>query len=99
MGCFKMRINKTDNVFQIYNKNQGVKKVNVEKTAKDGDQIKISDEAIDFQHALKKLKDVEEIRTEKVEAIKAQIQAGTYEISGEKIAEKMLENINFDKKI
>ena len=94
-----MRINKTDNVFQIYNKNQGVKKVNVEKTAKDGDQIKISDEAIDFQHALKKLKDVEEIRTEKVEAIKAQIQAGTYEISGEKIAEKMLENINFDKKI
>ena len=94
-----MRINKTDNVFQVYNKNQGVKKLNLEKMPKDGDQIKISDEAIDFQYALKKLKGVEEIRTEKVEAIKAQIQAGTYEISGEKIAEKMLENINFDKKI
>lgn len=94
-----MRINKTDNVFQIYNKNQGVNKVKTDKLPKDGDLIKISDDAINYQHALQKLKDVEEIRTEKVEAIKAQIQAGTYEISGEKIAEKMLENIYFDKKI
>lgn len=93
-----MRINKTDNVFQIYNKNQGVKKVNTDRMSKDTDQLKISDEAIDFQHALQKLKNVEEIRIEKVETIKAQIQAGTYEISGSKIAEKMLENIYFDKK-
>ena len=93
-----MRINKTDNVFQIYNKNQGVKKVNTDKMPKDTDQLKISDEAIDFQYALQKLKNVDDIRMEKVENIKAQIQAGTYEISGSKIAEKMIENIYFDKK-
>lgn len=93
-----MRINKTDNLFQIYNKNQGVKKVRTDKGPGDADQLKISDVAIDFQYALQKLKSVEDIRMEKVDAIKAQIQAGTYEISGKKIAEKMVESIFFDKK-
>lgn len=93
-----MRINKTDNAFQIYNKNQGVKNVKADKLPKDTDQIKISDGAIDFQYALQKLKNVGDIRTEKVDAIKAQIQAGTYEIDGNKIAEKMIESIYFDKK-
>ena len=93
-----MRINKADNVFQVYNKNQGVKKVKTDKEPKDSDQLKISDGAIEFQHALQKLKGVEDMRMEKVDALKAQIQAGTYEISGSKIAEKMMESIYFDKK-
>lgn len=94
-----MRINKTDNVFQIYNKNQGLNKVKVDKVSKDTDHLKISDEAMDFQYALQKLKDVDDIRIEKLETIKAQIQAGTYEIDSNKIAEKMLESIHFDKKL
>lgn len=94
-----MRINNIDNVFQVYNKNTGVKKVKTEKMTKETDQIKISERAIEFQFALQKIKDVEEIRMEKVEDIKNKIKAGTYEIDGEKIAEKMLEEINFDKKI
>ena len=93
-----MRINKTDNVFQIYNKNQGVSKVKTDKMPKDTDQLKISDGAIEFQHALQKLKNARDVRMEKVDAIKAQIQAGTYEIDGNKIAEKMVESIYFDKK-
>ena len=95
---FFMRINKTDNIFQIYNKNQGVKKVKTDKVSKDADQLKISEEAIDFQFALQKLQDVEDLRMEKVERIKAEIQSGRYEISGRKIAEKMVESIFFDKK-
>lgn len=94
-----MRINKIDNVFQVYNKNAGVKKAKTDKMTKETDQIKISERAIEFQFALQKIKDVEEIRMEKVEDIKNKIKAGTYEIDGEKIAEKMLEEINFDKKI
>lgn len=93
-----MRINKTDNVFQIYNKNQGVNKVKTDKMPKDTDQLKISDGAIEFQYGLQKLKNVRDVRMEKVDAIKAQIQAGTYEIDGNKIAEKMVESIYFDKK-
>lgn len=87
-----------DNVFQIYNKNQGVKKSKTDKQSKEIDNLKISDEAIDFQYALKKLKDVESIRIEKVEIIKSQIKSGTYEIDSNKIAEKIMESIYFDKK-
>ena len=94
-----MRINKTDNVFHVYNKNQGVKKVNPNKVDKDSDEIKISSKAIDFQYALQKLKDVEDIRMDKVENIKEQIKSGIYEINGEKIAEKILETVYFDKKL
>jgi negative regulator of flagellin synthesis FlgM len=94
-----MRINKLDNVFQVYNKNAGVKNVKSDKASQEKDQIKISERAVEFQFALQKIKDVEEIRMDKVESIKNQIKTGTYEIDGQKVAEKILESINFDKKI
>lgn len=94
-----MRINKMDNVFQVYNKNVGVKKAKTDKMAKETDQIKISDKAIEFQFALQKVKNVEEMRMGKVEEVKSQIKAGTYEINENKIAEKILQDISFDKKI
>ena len=93
-----MRINKMGNVFKVYNENQGVKKVK-DKNTNDKDQVKLSEQAVEFQYALKKVKEVEEIRTEKVENIKKQIQTGTYKIDGKKIAEKIIEDITFDKKI
>lgn len=94
-----MRINKVENIFQVYNKNSGVKKTKSDNGSKDTDQIKISEKAIEFQYALQKIKDVEEIRLDKVEKIKNQVQSGTYYVEGEKIAEMMLQSINFDKKI
>ena len=94
-----MRINKADNVFQVYNKNSGVKKVKVDKTNKDIDQIKISEKAMDFQYALQKLKETDDIRMEKVDNIKKQIDAGTYHVDSEKIAERMIDSANFDIKI
>jgi len=94
-----MRINNVENVFQVYNRNTGTKKVKSEKSLKDSDEIKISEKAIEFQFALQKVKDVEEIRSSKVDTIKNQIQAGTYHVDGKKIAEKMLDSINFNKKI
>jgi negative regulator of flagellin synthesis FlgM len=97
-GCFFMRINKINNVFKVYNENAGVKKVKDNNT-KDKDQVKLSEQAIEFQHALKKVKELEEIRIDKVEDIKKQVQTGTYKIDGIKIAEKMIEDITFDKKI
>lgn len=87
-----------NNVLQVYNKNNGVNKAKDNNKTKE-DQINISDKAKEVQFGLSKLKDVEEIRTEKVETIKEQIKTGTYNIDGEKIAEKMLENVNFNKRI
>lgn len=94
-----MRINKIDNIFQVYNKNSGVKKINSKEMSKDMDEIKISSKAIEFQYALQKVKDVEEMRMDKVEDIKNRIKSGAYNIEGNKIAEKILESINFNKKI
>lgn len=97
-GVFFMRINKMNNVLQVYNKNNGVNKAKDNNKTKE-DQINISDKAKEVQFGLSKLKDVEEIRTEKIETIKEQIKTGTYNIDGEKIAERMLENVNFNKRI
>ncbi|WP_313757463.1 flagellar biosynthesis anti-sigma factor FlgM [Tissierella sp.] len=94
-----MRINKLDNIFQVYNKNSGIKKVKSDNRGKDTDELKISEKAIEFQYALQKLKDVEDIRMDKVEDIKNQVQSGAYHVDGKKIAEKILETVNFDKKI
>lgn len=94
-----MRINKVDNVFQVYNKNTGVKKVKSNNGSGDADKLKISEKALDFQYALQKLKDVEDIRMEKTVNIKNQIKTGLYEIDNEKIAEKIMDSNNFDKRI
>lgn len=87
-----------NNVFQTYNKNQGTKKVKMDKAVDNGDQVKISDKAIDFQYALQRLKNVEDVRMDKVEKLKKEIDSGTYKIDGNKIAEKIMESISFDKK-
>lgn len=94
-----MRINKVNNILQVYNKNSGNKIVKPGKTSKTSDDIKISESAMDLQFALQKIKNVEEVRMDKVESIRKQIHSGTYEIDGKKIADKILESINFDKKI
>ena len=88
-----------DNVFQVYNKNTSTKKVKTDNVSKDTDQLKISENAIEFQYALQKLKGVGDMRMDKVESIKAQIQAGTYHVDGKMIAEKMMESVSFDKKM
>ena len=92
-----MRINNINNVQQMYNKNKGVNKVK-ESTKMKEDQIDISSLAKDVQFGLSKIKDVNVVRTEKVEAIKAQVSAGTYEINGQKIADKLIEDLSFNKR-
>lgn len=94
-----MRINKLDNIFQLYNKNSGVNKVKSESGTKASDEIKISEKALEFQFAMEKVKNVEIMRKDKVDKIKQQVQSGTYEVDGNKIADKIFESINFDKKI
>ncbi|NLY85992.1 MAG: flagellar biosynthesis anti-sigma factor FlgM, partial [Tissierellia bacterium] len=63
------------------------------------DEIKLSEKAIEFQYALKKVREVEDIRKDKVKRIKSQVQSGTYYVDGKKIVEKILEDLSFNKKI
>lgn len=95
-----MRINKADNILQVYQANNKVKRNNALNNNKQNDHIKISEKAIDVQYGLQKLREVDnknDIRLDKVEDLKKQIQTGTYKVSGEAIAEKILAKTNFNK--
>lgn len=93
-----MKINRTDRLLQIYT-NMETSKAKINKKASEKDKIEFSERAMDYQFALKKLKEVPDIRMEKVEKLKKEIQTGNYNISGREIVDKIYESINFDKKI
>ncbi len=54
------------------------------------EKVSLSSTARDFQNAQKILGELPGVREEKVHELKDRIQAGTYDVNGEKIAEKML---------
>lgn len=88
-----------EKMMQAYRK-QEIKKDSYKlNKANKNDQLSLSSTAKDYQIAMNALKDTPDIRKEKVEAIKEQIRTGTYVIDSGKIAEKILGNINFDKRV
>ncbi len=84
---------------QVYNKsnNSSGQKVNGVELPKD--QLQLSTKAKEFQVALKAFKELPEIREEKVNEIKDRLQQGSYNVSGQEIAEKIFDSILIDKKI
>ena len=62
-------------------------------TSKKGDQIDISSRAKEIERAIDIVKQVPDIRTSKVEAIKRVVDDGTYDVKGEKTAENLLKEI------
>lgn len=68
-----------------------VKKAEVKEEKED--RLEISKEAQDYQFAMGKLKDIPQIRKDRVEKLKIQVQNGTYQVDSGKIAEKILDNV------
>lgn len=93
-----MKINKTNNILGIFF-NRKTNKVGKNTQAKKKDKLEVSDKAKDFQVAMDKLKQLPDIRNEKVERLKKEVQSGTYNVEGRRIAEKIMESIDFDKRI
>jgi len=63
-----------------------------EKNITKTDTVNISDAAKEIQEVRKELDNIPDVRAEKVEQLKNQIENGTYEIKSEEIAEKMLKD-------
>ena len=63
-----------------------------EKNVAKTDTVNISDAAKEIQEVRRELDNVPDVRAEKVEQLKNQIENGTYEIKSEEIAEKMLKD-------
>lgn len=90
-------VNSIPNAMKAYGKT-AKKTEAIEKTGRSADKVEISSQAKDIQVAMKALAEVPEVRSEKVEAIKAQIQSGTYKPSAEDLVDKMFANLS-NKKI
>jgi negative regulator of flagellin synthesis FlgM len=61
------------------------------------DVLSISDEAKDFQSVLKALREVPDVRRDKVDGILGRIESGQYSVSGHDVADRIVKNV-FDKK-
>ncbi|WP_432407085.1 flagellar biosynthesis anti-sigma factor FlgM [Wukongibacter sp. M2B1] len=63
------------------------------------DKIEFSSMAKDFQVAMNAFKKLPEVREVKISEVKGAIASGTYNPSAEETVDKIVEGINFDKKI
>jgi negative regulator of flagellin synthesis FlgM len=69
----------------------GVKDPSPAGAASKGDRVNLSAKAQELQSAREAIRNMDDIDHEKVAGIKAQIEAGTYKVDGQKVARKMLE--------
>lgn len=83
----------------IYTNDKKVSKVeNVNKLSLGRDDIKISSKAKDYSVAMNALKNIPDIRQDRVEEISKKLANDEYKVSGEDIADKIL-NDSFDASI
>lgn len=88
-----MRIGAYTQIQQVYNTTQTAKTT---KTQKKGfsDAVSISNTGKDIQAAKAAVAAAPDIRKGLVDSIKAQMDAGTYDVSADSFADKLLEKIN-----
>ncbi|CAH2211877.1 flagellar biosynthesis anti-sigma factor FlgM [Tepidibacter aestuarii] len=91
-----MKINGVSNIQKIMNAYKTNKTQNVNKVSLKEDKIEISQQGKDYQFAIDALKDVEDIREDKVNDIKIRIENGTYTVDKHKLAKSMIkEDLNW----
>ena len=88
-----MRIDAYAQVQQLYS-NKSVKKVQQEAKTSFRDQLQISSRGKDIQTAKNAVAGTKDIREAVVEPLKKAVNAGTYEVSGDKFAEKLFQKYN-----
>ncbi|BAI81594.1 negative regulator of flagellin synthesis FlgM [Deferribacter desulfuricans SSM1] len=54
------------------------------------DRVEISDDRKKVENLKQKVKEASDIRQEKIDQIKKKIESGTYDVSGKKVAEKIV---------
>ena len=89
-----MRIDAYNAVNQIYQTSQISKAKATAKTSSASDKFEISDTARTYQTARTAVSAASDVREDKIADIKARMAAGTYNISSEAVADKILNNIS-----
>lgn len=93
-----MRIDGINKINQAYKINSTKKVEKAKKVNNDKDSLAISDHARELQIAKKAVKNAPDVRMDKVNDIKKRLESGTYNVSAEEVADKIVDNY-FDKKI
>ena len=89
-----MRIDAYNAVNQIYQTSQISKAKATAKTSAASDKFEISNPARTYQTARTAVSEASDVREDKIADIKARMAAGTYNISSEAVADKILNNIS-----
>lgn len=84
-----MRIGAYTQISQIYNTSNSKKTQGTQKTS-GKDQVTISRTGVEFNLLQQALKSVPDVREELVTEVKRQIDEGSYKVSGEDFADKLL---------
>lgn len=85
-----MKINNNGYVARIYQNYQKADQVSKKSQVK-SDNIQLSESAREISKLIKETKNLPEIREEKIARIKAEIQNGTYHVTAQQLAAKMLQ--------
>jgi len=88
-----MRIDGMQKVAQLYSSNT-VKKTEKKKVEAAKDNLSISQAGRDYQIARKAVMEASDVREDKIADIKSRMEAGTYEVSAEAFAEKVIAKYN-----
>ncbi|MDU2063407.1 MAG: flagellar biosynthesis anti-sigma factor FlgM [Sporomusaceae bacterium] len=81
------------NALKIYQNSKNTEKtkgISFSSTKQNPDQVVLSPQVQEFGRVLQKIQAATEVRDDKVAELSAQIDSGTYQVSGRGIAEKML---------
>lgn len=85
-----MRIEAYNQVAQIYKASQTAKTAKTAKTDAGRDEVQISSFGRDYQIAKQAVADASDIREEKVAEVAAKVNSGSYDVSAEDFAGKLL---------
>lgn len=85
-----MRIDAYNAVSQMYQKTAQSKKVSADKKVTKDDRLEISQAGKDINVAKKAIAEAPDVRAERIEMIKKQMAEGTYNVSMEAVADKIL---------
>ena len=89
-----MRIDAYNQIAQLYNVQKSVKTQKTQSRSSVSDQVSISQAGRDFQIARSAVSAASDIREDKVAHLKNMVAAGTYQVSSDDFASKLLEKYN-----
>ncbi len=89
-----MRVDALSQIQQVYGVNKSRRTSKTASTSSGKDAVEISSIGRDIQMAKSAVKDSPDVRQEKIAALKAKIQSGTYDVSGESFADKLMQKFD-----